>query len=529
MATEASPCRIPSDEAEGKVNCTMERLPEGRYCMFLRKSREDIEAEKLGHYETLARHEEELRRLAAVRGIEVSEVYRELVSGDSLDARPECRRLLGDVCAGKWAGVLVVDLQRLTRGDMIDQGTIMRGFALTRTLIVTPDKVLDPADECDGNYMEFNMFFGRWEYGAIKKRLVAGKDRSVREGQYIGSIAPYGYDKVDVDRKHTLRPNADAEAVAQWFEDIAHRRTTCHAIADTLNLQGVPTPRGRRWDAKTVKQIISNPVYIGMVRWNQRETRTEIGRDMEKRKVRRRSESPILVEGLHRPIVTREAWNAANEVLAERAAKAVSSKQLANPLATLLVCARCGRAMRIAKSGDIRNLVHSPANRAECWQVGARLPVVVAALADALEAMAEDMEVASKEDDGKSAYTARRIADLERAAEAEDAAVANLLRLAEKGLVTDDEFADRRAKADARREAALKEARALRRQRRSKEGAGRTAVTLREAVALLREADGRAAEVNAFLKTFISRIEYEKDPETRKMSLGVVLKGQFRD
>lgn len=78
--------------------------------MFLRKSREDVEAEREGAFETLAKHEAVLTRLADDMGIEVAHVYRELVSGASLDDRDVAQAMLEDVRSGRWDGIVAFDL-----------------------------------------------------------------------------------------------------------------------------------------------------------------------------------------------------------------------------------------------------------------------------------------------------------------------------------------------------------------------------------------------------------------------------------
>ena len=53
-----------------------------QFCIYLRKSRADAEAEKLGEGETLARHERILTELAVKLGLPIGKIYRELVSGN---------------------------------------------------------------------------------------------------------------------------------------------------------------------------------------------------------------------------------------------------------------------------------------------------------------------------------------------------------------------------------------------------------------------------------------------------------------
>ena len=49
------------------------------YAIYLRKSRADIEAEKLGEGETLARHKKILTELAARKGLYIGKIYQEIV------------------------------------------------------------------------------------------------------------------------------------------------------------------------------------------------------------------------------------------------------------------------------------------------------------------------------------------------------------------------------------------------------------------------------------------------------------------
>lgn len=133
-------------------------------CIYLRKSRADREAEARGEGETLARHERILLDLAKKRGYNVGAIYREVVSGETISARPVMQQLLQEVEAGKWDGVLVVEVERLARGDTIDQGVVSRAFQFSNTLIITPMKTYDPNNEFDEEYFEFGLFMSRREF-----------------------------------------------------------------------------------------------------------------------------------------------------------------------------------------------------------------------------------------------------------------------------------------------------------------------------------------------------------------------------
>ena len=99
-----------------------------RYCIYLRKSRADLEAEAHGEGETLSRHKTALLELARRMGITISATYEEIVSGETIAARPQMQRLLSEVGAGEWDGVLVLDMVRLARGDTMDLGLVAQRF-----------------------------------------------------------------------------------------------------------------------------------------------------------------------------------------------------------------------------------------------------------------------------------------------------------------------------------------------------------------------------------------------------------------
>jgi DNA invertase Pin-like site-specific DNA recombinase len=94
--------------------------PRDVYAIYLRKSRADIDAEKMGEGETLARHKQILTDLAARKGYYIGKIYQEIVSGETIKARPEIQELISDCYAGKYRGILIIEVTRLSRGNQGD-------------------------------------------------------------------------------------------------------------------------------------------------------------------------------------------------------------------------------------------------------------------------------------------------------------------------------------------------------------------------------------------------------------------------
>ncbi len=329
------------------------------YCLYVRKSRADTEAEAHGEGETLSRHINTLTELAQKRHLDITQIHREIVSGETIAARPVMQQLLSEVEKGMWEGVLVMELERLARGDTVDQGIVAQTFKFSSTKIITPMKDYDPHNEFDEEYFEFGLFMSRREYKTINRRLQRGRLASVKEGKFVGSQAPYGYKRVKIegDKGFTLEPLAEEADVVRiifdWYtrgeeqSDGSFRRLGFSLIARRLNSLKISPRRSDSWSAATIRDILTNPVYIGKIRWNRRcEVKTMVKGRIITERTRNPTEKCIVVEGLHAPLVAIDVFNKAQEFMLHNSPRPVCErKTVKNPLAGIIICAKCGHRM----------------------------------------------------------------------------------------------------------------------------------------------------------------------------------------
>ena len=161
--------------------------------MYLRKSRMDTDFDDVSVEETLNRHRRILESFCKERRLNVVETLEEVVSGESLSARPQMLRLLDLVNTGMYAGVVCVDIERLSRGSSLESGYIMQVLQTNNCKIITPSKIYDLQNESDEQFTDMKFMFSRYELKTITKRLVRGRNQSASEGKFLGSMAPYGY------------------------------------------------------------------------------------------------------------------------------------------------------------------------------------------------------------------------------------------------------------------------------------------------------------------------------------------------
>ncbi|MEI3578964.1 MAG: recombinase family protein [Acutalibacteraceae bacterium] len=160
------------------------------------------------------------------------------------------QRLLREVSAGQWDGVLVVEIERLARGDTEDQGAVAKAFQYSGTKIVTPLKTYDPGDEFDEEYFEFGLYMSRRELKTINRRLVRGRQASAKQGKYVGSVAPFGYEKAPLtgQKGFTLIPSPDAAVVQLIFRlFLSSAEMGTGDTATQLNQMGYRTRQGHCW------------------------------------------------------------------------------------------------------------------------------------------------------------------------------------------------------------------------------------------------------------------------------------------
>lgn len=318
------------------------------YIMYLRKSQLDRDFDDISVEETLKRHEKTLTEFCERNNLRVDIVLKEVVSGESLSERKQMMKLLELVNTGEYAGVVCMDIDRLSRGSGMDSSYIMGVLQANDCNIVTPSKIYNLNNETDEQFADMKFMFSRFEHKTITKRLVRGRADSAKEGKYLGSVAPYGYEivKLKGEKGNTLNIKPEeAKVVRMIFKWYTEEHMGYHAIAHRLNELHIPAMINERWGWKSISNIINNPVYVGKMAWGRSKQRKTFV-DGKLTKKRSKSDSYEVYEGLQEAIIDEDTWGRCEVVRSERYIPPVKiGKELTNPLATLVKCGNCGRTL----------------------------------------------------------------------------------------------------------------------------------------------------------------------------------------
>lgn len=325
------------------------------YCAYLRKSRADRDAELRGEEETLARHKRILTELSERLQKPIAKFYSEVVSGETISTRPVMQQLLADVESGMWSGVYVVEVERLARGNTKDQGIVADAFKYSNTVIITPTKTYDPDNEFDEEYFEFGLFMSRREYKTINRRLQRGRIASVKEGNFVGGAAPYGYKKIKLSKGYSLDIIPEqAEVVKQvynWYcygeqqPDGTFHRLGSTAIAAKLDSMGIKPTVNDKWSKATINDMLKNLTYTGKVFFGQyKEIKTSVNGNVVKKRVH--DPNHLVAQGKHEAIISDELFALAAKIRSSNQKNTLpAASSLQNPLSGIVYCKKCGTLM----------------------------------------------------------------------------------------------------------------------------------------------------------------------------------------
>lgn len=421
-----------------------------KICIYLRKSRADEELEKeLGQGETLAKHRKALLKFAKEHKLNIVEIKEEIVSGDSLFFRPKMLELLKEVENNQYSGVLVMDIDRLGRGGMKDQGIILEALKESNTLIITPSKTYDLNDDADEEMTEFKTFFARRELKVINKRMQGGRLRSVQDGNYISTNPPLGYDITFIKKARTLKVNeSEAEIIKIIFNMYAEGNGASH-ISSYLNSLGYKSKNGNEFSPSSILFILKNPIYIGKVTWKKKDIRKSKDPNKLTETKSRSKDEWIISDGKHKPIIDNDLFNKVQVMINSKYHIPYQLHNApVNPVAGIVKCGICGKTMVMRKLRGINRIMCIN----KCGNISMRFDIfekeLIKALKEYLQKYKFNIKVSS-DSDNKEMF-AKQLSLLQKEVIALQGQKNKLYDFLERGIYSEDVFLERSKNLDDR-------------------------------------------------------------------------------
>lgn len=294
---------------------------------------------------SIAAQRERLEAYAKSQGWDVIDYYVDEVSAKDTN-RPALQRMLKDIEEGIIDVVLVYRLDRLTR-SVLDLYQLLDLFEENNCKFKSATEVYDTTTAMGRLFITLVAALAQWERENLSERVSMGMSQKARQGEWHGSRPPFGYDYSDGE----LRINADEAKYIQWIYKWYIDGLSDRKIAIRLNDMGVTTKQGASWREGRIRYILTNPLYIGTMRWG----------------VRVNQEQAFEVEDAAPAIIDNETYEQAQRTRDGR--RGLHPRRMTSPyvFSGALRCARCGGAFKGHKRnrGKTAHLSYRCVNRYE--------------------------------------------------------------------------------------------------------------------------------------------------------------------
>jgi len=199
------------------------------------------------------------------RDLELVEIFKDEGISGGLENRPALADLFSFLEEVKDIdSVVIFKLDRLARDLYIQEHIIKKLEALNVGLISTKEPNLASDDPMRKAFRQFMGIVAELEKSFITMRLSGGRINKAKKGRYAGGGVAIGYKS---EGKELVISGEEAEIVKNIYK-LRRSRKGLREIARTLNENNIPTARGGKWYAGTVKYILENPIYKGVLEYS---------------------------------------------------------------------------------------------------------------------------------------------------------------------------------------------------------------------------------------------------------------------
>lgn len=264
------------------------------------------------------------------------------VTGTSLEVRDGIQSLLRKIQTDKNINaVIVTKLSRLSR-KMLDLLRILEFLEKYDVTLIAKDDGIDTSTAFGKPMLKLVGIFAEMERDTIVSQTRSGMKEKALQGKFNGGSPAIGYDYIN---KELVINEKEAETVRKIFDLYTNQNWGYSRICQELNrnIEQYPTKKGATWAYATIKQVLDNPLYVGMMRWGVR-------KDWAKKRRRGTTEDYVLEKGIHEAIISEDLWERTRqkrELIGKTPVKKTNFKYLLSGLAK---CPVCGSAMVAQRS-----------------------------------------------------------------------------------------------------------------------------------------------------------------------------------
>lgn len=336
--------------------------------LYIRLSRED--ENKTDVSESIINQKSLLLQYVKENNLRVNDIYiDDGYSGTTFD-RPGFNRLINDIENKLVNMVITKDMSRLGR-DYIKTGYYLEKYFPEHNIryIAITDNIDTYLNNSSNDIAPFKAIMNDYYAKDISKKIKSSLRAKQKEGKWVGSRCPYGYDK-DINNKNHLVINEEQAGIVRYIFDLSLNGLTCFKIANKLTLENIKTPAQYynfnwknnynmnmgKWHPKTIKDILTNRLYTGDLVQNRR---SKVNYKIKK-VVYNKECDYIVVPNTHEAIIDKELFDRVQSLIPKNVGR--NEKRENHLLDGLLYCGECNHRISVSPRRKIDNRCYTVCN-----------------------------------------------------------------------------------------------------------------------------------------------------------------------
>ncbi|WP_438310913.1 recombinase family protein [Sporosarcina sp. FA9] len=244
--------------------------------------------------------------------------------------RPELQRMLDGIKNKLFDCVLIYRLDRLTR-SVVDLHSLLETFEKFDVKFKSATESYDTTTATGRLFITLVASMAQWERENLGERVSFGMEEKARQGKWALSTAPLGFDIVG---DYLEINELEALIVREIFELYATGENGQNKLAGILNKKGYRSKAGALFTGPTVAYALSNPIYIGTMRYNYRID----------------TENYFEVEGVVLPLVDEHIYHRVQGIIQSRTSSHPRRATSPYIFSGVAKCKRCGSKLNGTRS-----------------------------------------------------------------------------------------------------------------------------------------------------------------------------------
>ncbi|MGE4170818.1 MAG: recombinase family protein [Candidatus Margulisiibacteriota bacterium] len=216
--------------------------------------------------DSLEEQESELKKFCDYRNFKIRQVLVERGKSAKNTQRPEYKKLVADIQAGKIKAVVVKKLDRLSR-SLVDFEQLMGLLQTHGVEFISLRENFDTTTAMGKAMLRIALVFAQLEREQTSERITDVMAYRASIGLHNGGIIPLGYTCVD---RQWVVYKKEKDLVELIFKQFVATRST-GLTAAALNHAGFKTRKNELWDMRRILDILQNPAYLGIRVWGKKQ------------------------------------------------------------------------------------------------------------------------------------------------------------------------------------------------------------------------------------------------------------------